>query len=285
MEKTLTWSQMQSRMATAPKLELHHVAAGHGPPVLLLHGLGAHGFTWRHLAPALAAHHTTVALDMKGFGDSPKPLDSHYSIYDHTVEVVRFIEERDLRDLTLIGHSFGGGVALVTAACLNERIPRRVSRLVLIDSIGAPQKIPWFIRLLRVPLLPECFGHVVPRTWATRTMLRRAYFDDSKVTADIVAAYARPSQATGARHAIVDSARHVQPEDYESLLQRFRGIHQPALLIWGEHDQFVPHGVGRTLATLLPDAVLKTISHCGHIPHEERPDSVVALITEFIRTH
>ncbi len=276
---------MQPRMTTAPKLALHHVDAGQGPPVLLLHGLGAHGYTWRHVVPALAQHHTTIALDMKGFGDSPKPPDSHYSIYDHTVEVVRFIEERDLRDLTLIGHSFGGGVALVVAAWLNEHMPRRVSRIVLIDSIGAPQKIPWFIRLLRMPLLPEWFGHVVPRSWATRIMLRRAYFDDSKVTADIVTAYARPAESAGARRAIIRSARHVQPEDYESLLQRFRRIHQPVLLIWGEHDEFVPLGVGRTLATLLPDAVLKPISKCGHIPHEEQPEFVVALITEFIRAH
>ncbi len=285
MGQTLTWSQMQPRMATAPKLELHHVDAGQGPPVLLLHGLGAHGFTWRHVAPALAAHYTTIALDMKGFGNSPKPHDTHYSIYDHTVEVVRFIEEQDLRDLTLIGHSFGGGVALIAAAYLNECVPRRVSRIVLIDSIGAPQKIPWFIRLLRVPLLPEWFGHIVPRSWVTRTMLRRAYFDDSKVTADIVAAYARPTESAGARRAIIDSARRVQPDDYESLLRRFSRIHQPMLLIWGEHDEFVPLGVGRTLATLLPNAVLKTISQCGHIPHEERPDFVVALITEFMRTH
>src|SRR3712207_4564685 len=67
-----------------------------------------------------------------------------------------------LNDLTLVGHSMGGGVALLVAMELEKRSSGRLHRLVLIDSICCPQRLPLFIRLLRLPLLSPFTLRIVP---------------------------------------------------------------------------------------------------------------------------
>ena len=85
------------------------------PPLLLIHGFGASTYTWRHIAPELARTHRVIAVDLKGFGQSDKPFDSRYSVFDQAELLAELIEEKDLHNLTLVGHSFGGGIALMLA--------------------------------------------------------------------------------------------------------------------------------------------------------------------------
>ena len=63
------------------KVKLYVKSVGKGPPVILLHGFAASGYTWRHLVPELSKNHTLYIFDLKGFGQSPKPDDNSYSIY------------------------------------------------------------------------------------------------------------------------------------------------------------------------------------------------------------
>ncbi|MBE3110073.1 MAG: alpha/beta fold hydrolase, partial [Acidobacteria bacterium] len=86
---------------------------GEGKPVLLIHGFGASTFTWRGVAPELAQDNHVIAVDLKGFGQSDKPLDERYAASDQAALLAQLIEARDLRDLTLVGHSYGGGIALL----------------------------------------------------------------------------------------------------------------------------------------------------------------------------
>ena len=76
--------------------------------------------------------------------------------------VAEFIRTRDLHDLVVIGHSMGGGVTLMTYLEVREDQPARIKSLVLIDSAGYPQKMPWFIRLAKVPGLSTAISQVLP---------------------------------------------------------------------------------------------------------------------------
>ena len=143
-------------------VKLYYEEAGKGPPLLLIHGFGASTYTWRHIAPELAQTHRVIAVDLKGFGQSDKPFDSRYSVFDQAELLAELIEEKDLRNLTLVGHSFGGGVALVLALEANQRLEGRIARLVLLDSIAYPQQIPVFFRLLDVPLVSPLGVRMVP---------------------------------------------------------------------------------------------------------------------------
>jgi pimeloyl-ACP methyl ester carboxylesterase len=263
-------------------VKLYYSEEGKGPPLLLIHGFGASTFTWRFVAPELARDYRVIAVDLKGFGQSDKPFDGRYSVYDQAELLAQLIEDKDLRDLTLVGHSFGGGVALLLALEADRRLDGRVTRLVLLDSIAYPQNIPVFFRLLDVPLVSQLGVRMVPPLVQTRVALQIAYFDDSKIDPEEVELYAAPLKTAAGKHAIIHSARQIVPEDIAELSERYKTIELPTLILWCDHDRIVPLEVGIKLRRTLPNSTLRLVEDCGHMPQEEQPASTLALIKGFI---
>ena len=263
-------------------VKLYYSEEGKGPPVLLIHGFGASTFTWRFVAPELAKSHRVIAVDLKGFGLSDKPFDGRYSVYDQAELLAQLIEDKDLRDLTLVGHSFGGGVALLLALEANQRLDGRITRLVLLDSIAFPQNIPVFFRLLDVPLVSQIGVRMVPPSVQARVALQIAYFDDSKIDPEEIELYAAPLKTAAGKHAIIYSARQIVPEDIAELSERYKTIELPTLILWCDHDRIVPLEVGIKLRRTLPNSTLRLVEDCGHMPQEEQPASTLSLILGFI---
>jgi pimeloyl-ACP methyl ester carboxylesterase len=263
-------------------VNLYYEEQGKGPPVLLLHGFGASTYTWRHITPELARTHRVIAVDFKGFGQSDKPFDERYSVLDQAELIAQLIEDKDLRDLTIVGHSFGGGVALRLALEANTRLGGRIARLVLLDSIAYQQQIPVFFRLLEVPLVSQVGVRMVPAEMQTRVALQIAYHDDSKIDAEEVEIYAAPLKTAAGKHAIVQSARQIVPKDIDTLPERFKTITLPTLILWCDHDRIVPLDVGIKLRRTLPNSTLRLVEGCGHMPQEEQPAATLALLKGFI---
>lgn len=116
-------------------VNVHFVEAGKGPPLLFLHGLGGAWRDWSANLPAFAATHQVMALDFPGSGESDKP-EVQYSIEWLTEVVERFLQERKIEGVTLVGHSMGGLVALNLAARPNSR----VKMLIVTDAVGIGDK-------------------------------------------------------------------------------------------------------------------------------------------------
>jgi pimeloyl-ACP methyl ester carboxylesterase len=111
---------------------LLHVAedAGHGPPVVMIHGIASSWVTFERLIPLVEPHHRTIAIDLLGFGGSPAPPDATYTIDEHVAALRRTIAALRLREpFVLIGHSMGSLIATRYAALH----PRRLSKLVLVS--------------------------------------------------------------------------------------------------------------------------------------------------------
>jgi pimeloyl-ACP methyl ester carboxylesterase len=263
-------------------VKLYYSEEGKGPPLLLIHGFGASTYTWRHIAPELARTHRVIAVDLKGFGQSDKPFDGRYSVFDQAELLAQLIVDKDLRNLTLVGHSFGGGVALLLALEANQQLEGRISRLVLLDTIAYPQHIPVFFRLLDVPLVSQLGVRMVPPSVQTRVALQIAYFDDSKIDPEEVELYAAPLKTAAGKHAIIHSARQIVPEDIAELSERYKTIELPTLILWCDHDRIVPLEVGIRLRRTLPNSTLRLVEDCGHMPQEEQPASTLELIKGFI---
>jgi pimeloyl-ACP methyl ester carboxylesterase len=255
---------------------------GKGAPVLLIHGFGASTYTWRHVAPELAKTHRVIAVDLKGFGQSDKPFDSRYSVFDQAELLAQLIVDKDLRNLTLVGHSFGGGIALLLALEANERLEGRITKLVLLDSIAYPQNIPVFFRLLDVPLVSHLGVSMIPPSVQTRVALRIAYFDDSKIDQDEVDTYAAPLRTAAGKHAIIYSARQIVPDGLAEISERYKTIELPTLILWCDHDRIVPLEVGLKLRRTLPNSTLRLVEGCGHMPQEEQPESTLKLLQGFL---
>jgi pimeloyl-ACP methyl ester carboxylesterase len=263
-------------------ITLYSEEYGEGDPILFMHGLGMSSFTWRHLPESLAREHRVILVDLKGFGNSPKPRDDKYTIYDQACLICRFVFDHDLKNLTLVGNSLGGGVALATALYLSAHAPERLERLVLIDTIAYEQKMPLFVKLLATPVLGPLMVATVPKNLQVRTIMKLAYFDNEAVPEDAVEHYADVLNKPGARQALVQTARQIIPADLDRLTALYSKIDSPTLILWGQRDAIVPLDIGRRLHGAIPNSQLVILPDTGHIPQEERPGATLAEIVAFI---
>jgi len=258
---------------------------GTGDPVLCLHGLGASTDSWREFREPIAQTHKLILIDFKGFGASPKPKDKHYAIEEHADSIYQFIQEHDLKNLTLIGNSFGGAVSLLVSLRLCLEQTGRLKRLILIDSGGYNLHLPTHLKMLRTPILGWLVIHLLPPKLSALTVLKDSYYNDKKITAEQIDAYARPIAANGGRHALLETAKQIVPEDYDELIKQYPRITVPTLIIWGRQDKVIPLVIGEMLDEALPDSKLIVIEQTAHIPQEETPEAVIPLVLEFLQAH
>jgi pimeloyl-ACP methyl ester carboxylesterase len=264
-----------------PAIGVHVEEAGAGPPLVLIHGLGASTFTWRHVMPALARRHRVIAIDLPGCGRSDKPRDAAYSAARQAALVAAFLRKTGLRYVTLIGHSFGGTVALLTALELNGE-QDRIARLVVIDAPALKQDFGDTAELLRTPGLPYAAISVAPPELMARMLLRYVSAPGRDIPEEDVRGYALPFYAHGARLAFLATAQSILAANVPAMGARYRDIRQPTLLVWCRRDRIVPLATGRKLARRLPNARLEILKACNHLPQDEVPLTLLGKLEAFL---
>ena len=260
---------------------LHCESHGSGDPIIALHGLGGTLYSWRNLVGSFP-HHQLILIDLKGAGGSPKPHDKHYSIEDQANLILQFIRENDLKNLTLMGNSYGGAVSLFLAIQLCKEKPNRLASLILIDSGGYNIDLPSHLKLLRTPIIGWLALHLALRL-SIKRVLRDSYNDPKKITKEQIDAYVNPIKAPGARYALQQTAKQAIPKNIDEITEQYKTISVPTLIIWGLNDRIVPLKIGRMLDDAIPDSQLELIDNCGHAPQEEMPDETIRDITQFFR--
>jgi pimeloyl-ACP methyl ester carboxylesterase len=260
---------------------LHCEVYGSGAPVLAVHGLGACVYSWRKLKGRLPDH-KLILIDLKGHGESPKPRDTHYAIPDQAELILKFIREQDLQNLTLIGNSYGGAVSLLVAITLCKEEPGRLSKLILIDSGGYNQDLPWHLRILRAPVLGWLALHLVPPSINALTVLLYSYYRKRQITWEQIKAYAKPIGSPGGRYALLKVAKQAVPDNFEELTSQYPSISVPTLIVWGREDRVIPLAIGEKLDQDIPDSGLVILEQAGHVPQEEKPEETIEAIAKFL---
>ncbi|MCP4936370.1 MAG: alpha/beta hydrolase [bacterium] len=264
-------------------VKLHYKETGKGDPVLLLHGLGASSYAWRYVTPELAKTHRIIALDLKGFGQSDKPRDDKYSLFDQAELVDKFIRKHKLKRLTLVGHSFGGGIAMALAIKDQKRRKPRLKKLILIDSISYKQEIPWGIALMRTPIISELGIALIPSETQMKIALQFAYHDNSKIPPDAPREYAKQISSPEGKYALLRTAAQLLPENIEQFTEKYSDLKIKTLLIWCRRDGIVPVAYGKRLYNNLPNARMHILPECVHLPQEELPQLTSKLMSNFLR--
>lgn len=282
----VTWKERVEKQVGLPSLALHYKVAGKqqaGKEVLLLlHGFGESSFTWRYLVNDLAKEYRVISLDLKGFGNSPKPRDGRYSVYDQALAVRQFIEQQQLRHVTLIGHSLGGGVALALAL-MSQTAPWHVDHLVVIGAAAYAQNLPSMLEDLRRPVIGEVGVYLVSPHYQARKAYEYSFYDDRKIPHEGVLESARNFARPGSRYVYLQSARQLVPDDISAISRHYRSIQSPTLIVWGYEDQVVPRRYALRLHKAIPDSQLAFIHRAGHMPQEEKPEQTLQEILRFLK--
>ena len=258
---------------------------GAGPtPVVFLHGFAAALTTWDDIRGFFPPDRFCLYfLDLKGFGRSSKPHDGAYRPADQATVVAAFLADQGLRKIILVGHSLGGGIALLTV--LDAQAAGKddlIDGLVLIDCAAYLRRPPPVFRLLRIPLLGPAILHLLPVSLMVRYVLFRIYHDRNTATPARIARYTEIYDSGESARVLVESARQLIPENYHRIAASYPKITAPVLIVWGKNDPIIPLADGIRLHREIPGSRLAVIDNCGHNPHEEKPEKTYAAIADFL---
>lgn len=255
---------------------------GSGQPMLFIHGLGGSTYSWRYMIDPFKQNYQVILIDLRGQGKSPKPKDKNYSIIEQGRLLQEFIVEKNLRNLIIVGNSYGGGVSLLLAIELLKETPTRLAKLVLIDSGGYPDHLPLHLIILRTPVIGELAVYLIPPKVQSYIVLHAAYHDPCKITWEQVKKYAKPISDKGGRHALLQLGRQAIPADILDWIAQYPDIKVPTLILWGDDDRVLPRLIGKRLNCAIPYSELHLIKDAGHIPQEEEHTRVICQITKFL---
>jgi pimeloyl-ACP methyl ester carboxylesterase len=254
-----------------PVERVHCLAAGEGPPLLFLHGVGVGATSWLPLVAELAEECTCYALDRPGRGRSD-PLDHTTVDYrTHSTAVVEAsVDALGVDTCPVVGNSFGGFQALLLAL---DR-PERVESLALLGApAGLSGEYPLRMRLGSLPWLgSKLVGLAQPDDLAGARELfgRAAVADPGSLPEPLLEAYLAELEPPGRTESLASvfrdslGLRGVNPAYL--VREELRNVRQPTLFVWGSEDQFFPPSVGQPVAEEMPDARFVTLDGVGHAP-------------------
>jgi pimeloyl-ACP methyl ester carboxylesterase len=254
------------------------LAAGSGPPVLMLHGLGGTKASFLPTVAALAPQgRRMIAADLPGFGDSDKPLAAPYNPKFFSRAVLALMDEMGLERIDVIGHSMGGRVALEAVLYAPERFGRAVLMTPSLAWLRARRWAPW-LRLVR----PELgLLQPTPRVAVEAFVRRLIPGGRSRYAAAGIDEFLRIYLTPRGRAAFYAAARQIYMEDPETFWTRLSELGVPSLFVWGAHDPLVPTGFERHVREAVPTARHVTLD-CGHIPQVERPRELHEALGAFL---
>jgi pimeloyl-ACP methyl ester carboxylesterase len=263
-----------------------YVRMGSGPVVLLLHGLGCDHTTWAPVMESLARTHTVIAPDLLGHGASDKPR-ADYSVGGYANGMRDLLTVLGVDSATVVGHSFGGGVAMQFA----YQYPERTERLVLVGSGGLGPDVSPAIRAITTPGFHQLMGvltapglrHVTTATMRLLARSRMPQARDLGEVADIYDSFKDPRTRAAIRHvvrAVVDwRGQIVTMSDRAYLTEAM-----PMCVIWGADDMVIPVSHASNASALAPSARIEVVPNAGHFPHRDHPERFVKIVRDFMRS-
>jgi cis-3-alkyl-4-acyloxetan-2-one decarboxylase len=254
-------------------------------PLLFVHGNPTWSFYWRNLILGLRTDYRCLAVDHIGCGLSDKPQSYPYTLAQHTENLCRFIEQRDLRGITLLAHDWGGAIGLGAAVRLKERF----AGLVLFNTAAFPPPfVPARIAACRTPL----FGRAAVRgaNVFARAALSMAVEKRERMTPAVRAGLLAPYDSWSNRVAvwrfvrdIPFTRRHPTHATLAELEQNLSSLaDKPVAMIWGMRDWcFRPECMER-LKQSFPAAETHELADCGHYVVEDAHERIVPIVREFV---
>ncbi|NNL84157.1 MAG: alpha/beta fold hydrolase [Myxococcales bacterium] len=250
--------------------EIHLREQGEGDPLVLIHGLGMSGALWRNQVDLFSENFRTIAVDLRGFGESSRPAETGSYAIDRLAEDIADVARAlELPPCHVLGTSMGGFVAQALALAHPE-----VCRSLLLCHTGPRMSIPPDVLAARIDAL--------------RTKPLEEYAE--LVIGQALAPGASPELVAWVRDMIVRNDKRAYTQVLTEGLSAFDLSHRvaeisaPTLVVIGELDGVIPPEEGRELAREIPGAILVEIAGVGHLGYAEKPAAFNEAILRFLRS-
>lgn len=242
-------------------VKLHYRTGGTGEPVILMHGWGCDSSALGLFERVAMEQHSFYNIDLPGFGKSDEP-DTPWGIEEYTCMLEEFVKMLGLSDVSLLGHSFGGRIALLYAS----RNP--VKKLILVDAAGVKPKrtLKYYTKVYSYKFAKWLYPNIVGKKKAAELIdtmrSRRGSYDYVNCS---------PMMRQVMVKVVNTDLRHVMPR-----------IKAPTQLIWGENDTATPMRDAKIMLKLIPDAGLVSFPGAGHFSFVDNPYQSAAVVRRFI---
>ena len=265
--------------------EFAYLDSGEGPALLFIHGLTGSHRNWALLVEKLDIDHRVVAPDLFGHGASAKVMGD-YSLGAHAATLRDLLDLLGIDRVTLVGHSFGGGIAMQFCYLF----PERVERLVLVASGGLGRDVSPLLRAATVPgaewVLPMIASGWVRRRVeaAGRLLTSRGWRASPEVTevwrgfTSLADADTRRAFLATTRGVIDPGGQTVTAHDHLPM-----AIAIPTLVVWGTRDRMIPAWHATTAHDVIADSRVVLFEGAGHFPHLDQPERFAQLLSDFMK--
>lgn len=284
-------NHMMHYYITVRGVKYHYVQSGKGRLILFLHGFPEFWYSWKKVFPYLEQHFCLVAIDMKGYGDTDRPLQVNaYNYKVIAAEILEIINCLSTEKIYLIGHDWGGGIAWEIAKLYPEKIEKLIvincpPPSVLLRSIFTNLKqfkMSWYIFFFQLPYIPEWWLHRQLKTFFWRAMkgwsINKAAFEDVDI-AQYENAFKERQHFTGPINYYRAAFRSIFDSDFRS----FSKIKVSTLIIWADEDRALGKWLLDDIEPYFDSGLeIKHIKNCSHWVQQEQPEEVAFLIQQFI---
>ncbi|WP_375577676.1 alpha/beta hydrolase [Marivirga tractuosa] len=264
--------------------KIHIRKMGEGSPVLLIHGSFSSLHTWEIWQEKLSEDFTTIAVDLPGHGlTGPNPQEKYDTDFNASL-LWKLMQKLGYDTIAVAGNSMGGQVAYKMAL----QKPDQIKKLILINSSGASLKADTakfkdqnafsVFSLINHPLFSKLMTSITPK-FLFEMSLEQVYYDESKITAEKIQMYYDLMLHQGNREATLKRFKQKAPSQFEEL----KTISSPSLIIWGEHDSWIPVSHAHRFDSILPNSKLIIYDNAGHVPMEEIPIKTAKDAVEFLK--
>jgi pimeloyl-ACP methyl ester carboxylesterase len=260
--------------------------AGTGPALLLIHGLGCDSSTWLPVMARLARRYTVIAPDLLGHGESDKPR-ADYTLGGYANAMRDLLTLLGIDRATVVGHSFGGGVAMQFA----YQFPERTERMLMIAPGGLGREVTPLLRLVTLPfantaMRAATLPPVRPLVRGSLAALSRTGLPHTRDLGEVAKVYSLMCDR-GGREAVCRVASTVI--DWRGQIVRmtdraYLTALLPVCVIWGSEDDVVPVRHAAIVEAHAPGARVHVFADCGHFPHREQPAQFVRVLNRFVDT-
>lgn len=266
--------------------ERAYVKVGSGPALLLLHGLGCDHTTWRPVLARLAERFTVIAPDLLGHGASAKPR-ADYSLGGYANGVRDLLTVHGIDKVTVVGHSFGGGVAMQ----FGYQFPERTERMVLVSPGGFGPEVTPAIRALTLPGAHQVIGaltlpgirHLGIAAMRALARTKVTGLRDLDEVARIYQSFRDPATRAAVRR-VTRSVVDLKGQVITMTDRAYLTAAMPTCVVWGANDGVIPVSHSRIASEVAPSARVVVLDDCGHFPHKDHPEAFTELLEDFVTT-
>jgi pimeloyl-ACP methyl ester carboxylesterase len=243
--------------------------------VLYLHSAPTSSDDWLALLELTGG----LAPDLLGFGRTSKAGNLDYSLSAYARFVEQFLDALEIDEVALVAHGWGAAMGLLFA----QRHPERVTRLAIIDAVPLLDGFEWpaITRWLRRPVIGELVMGSVNRWWLARILRHGSVSSQAWPDARVDAVWEQFDQGT--QRAILRLHRSVDAPALAGAGLDLDALEQPALVVWGEQDPWLPPSFADAYAQRLPHAAVERVAGAGHWPWLDDPalaDRLAAFATD-----